>query len=162
MWITEPEARALRAVIQQRAGAVTTARKIAACPQGVYPLQVNMKSPLETPLEYAQQSRQVAQLLFYDANLRAFDRDGAGAMESAYANEGRWPATLSDLAPKWMKTVPTDPFTGEAFWFKNTRDGLSVYCKGTAAAYNGGWFTRIDTTPDENPGFRLLAPESRR
>jgi general secretion pathway protein G len=45
-------------------------------------------------------------------NLRAIRE----AIEQHYGDRGRYPATLDALVPKYLKTVPLDPFTKAADW----------------------------------------------
>jgi hypothetical protein len=75
----------LRQVVQANGQALTEARKVASAPQGRYEIQFNLKKPLDTLLPQQQESRKAAQILVYDSELRAAERDGNNALQSAYA-----------------------------------------------------------------------------
>jgi hypothetical protein len=83
--ISEFDAQRLRQVVQGNVLAVGEARKIAFSPQGQYDLQINFQNPIDTLLPHLQDSRRVAQLLLFDSELHAAERDGSAAMQSAYA-----------------------------------------------------------------------------
>jgi hypothetical protein len=92
--ISDFEAQRLRQVVQANGQALGEARKIAFAPQGRYDVQFNLQSPMDTLLPELQDSRKVAQLLLYDSELRATERDGPAAMQSANAllTLARYPA----------------------------------------------------------------------
>jgi hypothetical protein len=74
----------LRNSVRSCGGALTEARKMAFAPQGSFDINFNFERPLDTTLEYAQNSRKTAWLLQNDSILCSIDRDPAGAMEDVY------------------------------------------------------------------------------
>ena len=63
-----------------------------------------------------------------------------------YRNEqGQLPADLQDLVPRYLPSIPLDPFSGEAVIYQ-ARDGdFVIYCVGLDRTDNGGRFgTRIE------------------
>jgi hypothetical protein len=54
--------------------------------------------------------------------------------------KGRYPATLDQLAPEFLKEVPTDPFTGKPFKYELRNDGAAfiVYSLGDNLKNDGG------------------------
>ena len=75
----------LRNTLQMCGAAVAEARKINYCSDGVYAIPFNLKEPMQTLVPHAEASRLTAQVLVYDSYLRAADRDGPGAVQSARA-----------------------------------------------------------------------------
>ena len=67
-----------------------------------------------------------------------------GLALTAYKRENqRWPATLSELSPRFLPTVPVDPVTGEALHYRLTADGPLVYSVGVNRRDDGGRPTPI-------------------
>ena len=83
--IPEAEIQRLRNAMQPYQASAVQARKIASLPRGQFDLQINLKTPTDTVLDHAQSSRRCASVLVYDSELRAAERDGAGAILSATA-----------------------------------------------------------------------------
>jgi hypothetical protein len=54
------------------------------------------------------------------------------------ANQGRLPATLATLVPKYLEAVPADPFDGEPLRFKTLPGGYVIYSIGQDATDDGG------------------------
>jgi len=52
--------------------------------------------------------------------------------------EGRWPATLEELAPNWIAAVPIDPCTGKPLLFRVEGDGVVLYSVGVDGKDDGG------------------------
>jgi hypothetical protein len=75
----------LRNALRSCGPAISEARKIAFKPQGQFEIDFNFERPLDTKLERQQLSRKAAALLVHDSQLLSVDRDGNGAMQSAYA-----------------------------------------------------------------------------
>ena len=109
--IPEFEVQQLRAALQNYGQAVGEARKLAYYPQGQYALQFNFKSPMDTSLDHARLTRSAAYLLMYDSQLQGANRDGRGAMLSAFAalNASRYhadePFVLSQLVRIATRTL---------------------------------------------------------
>lgn len=93
-----------------------------------------------------------------DDQLHAIQREGDDrsvammrllAIESAllafHAKIGVYPADLSSLAPVWIVAIPSDPFTGAAFKYRETATGFVVYSPGPTREDSGGnfgsWFS---------------------
>lgn len=83
--VPEADLAQVGAALQACGPAVVEARKLYSFPDGVYPITFNFKQPIETLLPHAQSSRVAAQVLTYDAAVRAAERDGPGAAQDAAA-----------------------------------------------------------------------------
>jgi hypothetical protein len=72
---------------------------------------------------------------------------------------GRWPATLEELVPEFLKRPPIDPFDGKPIRFRCERDQVLVYSVGADRRDDGG---RTETAPPSTVGkdleFRLWDP----
>jgi hypothetical protein len=79
--IPDFEVQRLRNTLQGCGPALTEAHKIALTPQGRFDINFNFQKPIDTMLEDEQNSRKTAWLLVHDAELRAADRDAAGAIQ---------------------------------------------------------------------------------
>jgi hypothetical protein len=82
--LNEQQTALLRAEVQRATAAVAETRKLADLPEGRYPVAW-APDFISTPLDHAQQARNAAALLAYDAELRAQDGDADGALASAGA-----------------------------------------------------------------------------
>ena len=60
------------------------------------------------------------------------------AVESFRNETGRPPESLEELAPKFFKEVPEDPFTGLELKYRRTERGYVIYSVGPDRADNGG------------------------
>lgn len=60
------------------------------------------------------------------------------AIERYRLAEGMTPGTLADVTPKYLPTVPTDPFSGKPMQYKLTIDGFAVYSVGEDSTDDGG------------------------
>ncbi|CAG1004584.1 hypothetical protein PHYC_03154 [Phycisphaerales bacterium] len=62
------------------------------------------------------------------------------AVESYRADHARYPASLEELVPSYLGTMPIDPWTGKAFRFAFSSDGTdySLYSLGEDAVDDGG------------------------
>ena len=70
----------------------------------------------------------------------------ATALAFHEAQKGRFPTKLADLTPKYLKTVPTDRFSGKAMIYKRQDKGCIVYSVGMNLKDDGG----IDNSEDED------------
>src|SRR5205823_5299082 len=52
------------------------------------------------------------------------------AAERFRLKNGRWPATLTELAPAWIAEVPTDPYDGQPLRYRRLADGVVIYSIG--------------------------------
>ncbi len=50
----------------------------------------------------------------------------------------RWPGSVDQLVPNYLKVVPVDPFTGESIRFKPENGGILVYGAGKDRKDDGG------------------------
>jgi len=60
------------------------------------------------------------------------------AVERFRASERKLPATLDELAPRYLPVVPTDPFDGLPLRYRRTEKGYIVYSIGPAKIDQGG------------------------
>jgi hypothetical protein len=85
------------------------------------------------------------------------------AVERYRLEEHRWPDTLAELVPCYLKRVPADPFDGQPLRYRPTKDGVVVYTLGPDRKDDGGKLDR--TTPraaNTDIGFELWNVERRR
>src|SRR5262249_55962192 len=82
------------------------------------------------------------------------------AAERFHRAEGRWPASVEELSPKWLARVPADPFTGRPLFMRLTADGCVVYSVG-ADRKDGGGVPPNFPNLDNDFGIRLFNPEAR-
>ena len=47
------------------------------------------------------------------------------------SEKGSYPETLAELVPEYLKAVPVDPVTGEAFYYRRTEKGFELVRPGT-------------------------------
>ncbi len=64
------------------------------------------------------------------------------ALAAAKADTGAWPQALEELAPKYIKQVPLDRFTGEPLVYKPQADGFVLYSLGINMTDDGGLYMR--------------------
>lgn len=60
------------------------------------------------------------------------------AVELCRAEQNAYPATLSELTPNYLATLPEDPFTGNSFRYDLTESGYVLYSPGMDMEDNGG------------------------
>jgi hypothetical protein len=85
------------------------------------------------------------------------------AVERFRQANGRWPVKLDDLKPRFLKTVPLDPFDGKPLRYRRLDDGVIVYSVGPDEKDNGGVLDRKDPTrAGADLGYRLWDVERRR
>ncbi len=78
----------------------------------------------------------------------------AFAMAAYHKSNGRYPAKLADLAPKYLATVPDDVFTGKPLIYKPTEKGYLFYSVGQNGKDDGGrWYDA--PPPGDDPGVRM-------
>ena len=72
--------------------------------------------------------------------------------------EGRYPAKLADLAPKYLATVPGDVFSGKELIYKPDENGYLLYSVGANGKDDGGqWYG--DEPSGDDPRVRMPLPE---
>jgi hypothetical protein len=85
------------------------------------------------------------------------------AAERYRRDHGRWPASLDQLAPDYLKAVPADPYDGKPLRYQRRPDGVIIYSVGPDREDNGGALNRsrpLDKGIDY--GFRLWDVDRRR
>jgi hypothetical protein len=101
-------------------------------------------SKVQTAADRAEQIQRNLHLAFA---LAAYQRDN-----------GRYPAKLDDLAPKYLKAVPDDLFSGKALIYRPAEKGYLLYSVGVNGKDDEGrWFD--DDPPGDDPGVRMPLPE---
>jgi len=91
-----------------------------------------------------------------DRNLRV-----AFAMAAYHADNGKYPAKLDDLAPKYLAAVPDDVFSGKPLIYKPTEKGYLFYSVGVNGKDDGGRWTD-DNPPGDDPRVRMPMPEPKK
>ncbi len=84
------------------------------------------------------------------------------AVERYRRKHGRWPEALSDLAPAFLKAVPTDPFDGQPLRYRKDKEGVVVYSVGQDRKDDGGAFDTLNSDRlGTDLGFRLWESDRR-
>ncbi|CAN5487015.1 hypothetical protein BH10PLA2_BH10PLA2_32460 [soil metagenome] len=86
---------------------------------------------------------------------------GVAAERYRLAN-GRWPAKLVDLTPRFLNSLPVDPFDGLPLKVKREEGAFIVYALGADRTDNGGQIDDKPFQPGSDIGFRLFEPAKRR
>jgi hypothetical protein len=71
------------------------------------------------------------------------------AAERYRRSHGDWPQSLADLVPRFLPTVPLDPFDGKPLRYRKTDHGAIVYSVGEDGCDDGG---------DPNPPPNAIPP----
>ena len=74
----------------------------------------------------------------------------ATALALHEAETGRFPARLADLAPRYIKTIPPDRFSGKPLVYKREGKGCVVYSVGMNLKDDGGIDNRDDDGVDDD------------
>jgi hypothetical protein len=78
----------------------------------------------------------------YEEQLKMFARVRAAragiAVERFRLANGRLPDSLDELPPKWLDTVPTDPFDDKPIRYKKLTQGFVTYSIGPDLKDDGG------------------------
>jgi hypothetical protein len=82
----------------------------------------------------------------------------AFALAAFRADNGRYPAKLGELVPKYLAAVPDDLFSGKALIYKPSPDGYLLYSVGPNGNDDGGR-TIDDTPPGDDLAVRVPLPE---
>ncbi len=118
---------------------------------------------IEVPLAYAEMPYYEIRTIEFDASyaenpfsrlmLPAYDKMAAAtantkaevlgtalvaAIEWYRSDQGVYPSSLSQLSPKYIPTVPADPFTGASFVFDSDESGYVLYSTGRDMTDDGG------------------------
>jgi hypothetical protein len=82
----------------------------------------------------------------------------AFALAAYRLDQGRYPAKLEDLAPKYLAAVPNDLFSGKALIYRPTENSYLLYSVGVNGIDEGGrWYD--DDPPGDDPRVRMPLPE---
>lgn len=82
----------------------------------------------------------------------------AFAMAAYRKDNGRYPAKLADLAPKYLAAVPGDVFSGKPLIYTPSEKGYLFYSVGQNGKDDGGrWYD--DDPPGDDPGVRMPLKE---
>jgi hypothetical protein len=77
--------------------------------------------------------------------------------------QGRWPKTLTELVPTYLRKVPIDPYDKAPLRWVRFADGYTVYSVGQDGQDNGGIVTeRSPVKPGVDVGYRLWDVSKRR
>ena len=85
----------------------------------------------------------------------------AFALAAYHKAEGRYPAKLADLAPKYLAAVPGDVFSGKELIYKPHATGYLFYSVGANGKDDGGQW-HGDDPPGDDPGVRMPRPEAKK
>jgi hypothetical protein len=83
--------------------------------------------------------------------------DVAFALAAYRSDNGRYPARLDDLAPKYLATIPGDLFSGKPLIYRPTENGYLFYSVGVNGKDDGGRFYD-DDPPGDDLGVRMPLP----
>ena len=81
-----------------------------------------------------------------EAVLKTNLREIRESLEQHYADQGRYPASLDELVAKYLRVVPTDPFT------KSSTTWILVYQEEGEEGDFGG-FETLPEDPSQGPGI---------
>src|SRR5262249_30330644 len=82
----------------------------------------------------------------------------AFAMAAYHKDNGSYPAKLTDLAPKYLATVPDDLFAGKPLIYKPSEKGYLFYSVGPNGKDDGGhWYD--DDPPGDDLRVKMPLPE---
>jgi hypothetical protein len=85
------------------------------------------------------------------------------AVERYRRIHGDWPASLEQLVPELLRTVPVDPFDGEPLRFRRLADGVIIYSVGADGADDAGTLDRDNSLrAGADLGYRLWDVKQRR
>lgn len=74
----------------------------------------------------------------------------AVALAAHGAEKGAYPATLEDLAPRFVARIPVDPWNGQPFRYVNRGDSATLYSLGGDGDDDGGRPVSDDSNDDED------------
>lgn len=76
--------------------------------------------------------------------------------------EGRWPTTLEELVPHYLKSAPLDPYDSQPLRLVRRDGQLVIYALGKDDVDNGGDLNKLKNDDAPDVGFRLWDPPHRR
>ncbi len=85
------------------------------------------------------------------------------AVERYRLAHGRWPDSLADVVPEFLRKLPGDPYNGQSLHYRRTTDGVLIYSVGPDGNDDGGKIDRKNpTAPGTDLGFQLWDVPHRR
>jgi hypothetical protein len=82
----------------------------------------------------------------------------AFALAAYRIDHGHYPAKLDEIAPRYLKSVPGDIFSGKALIYRPSEKGYLFYSIGANGKDEGGrWYD--DDPPGDDPRVRMPLPE---
>ena len=113
-----------------------------------YPERLAATQAVMASVQRLPRVRELTAILFPDA-VQYCDEEGKAiavlraaqvglAVEKYRAAKGRLPATLNELVPAYLESVPPDPFDGKPLRFRELSDGFVVYSIGPDGKDNAG------------------------
>ena len=82
----------------------------------------------------------------------------AFALEAYRRDEGRYPAKLGALAPRYLRAIPGDLFGSGPLTYRPTKDGYLLYSVGLNGEDDGGRWSD-DDPPGDDLRVRMLAKQ---
>jgi hypothetical protein len=120
-------------------------------------LPARLREDYETGIDQLHEDDRCSRMLLHSAA-------AAVAVEHFRRDTGRWPASLEELVPAYLKAVPRDSFDLKPLCFRKLADGVVIYSVGSDRTDDGGE-VRIDPKVGgtlKDLGVRLWDPEHRR
>lgn len=84
------------------------------------------------------------------------------AAEQCRRENGRWPAALGELVPKYLSAVPLDPYDLQPIRLARRPDGIVIYCIGVDRIDDGGAIASDGAARAGDVGIRLWDVDKRR
>jgi hypothetical protein len=84
------------------------------------------------------------------------------ACERFRLETGGWPESLPELTPRFLRSVPLDPYDGKPLRFRRLADGVIVYAVNEDRNDDGGQIGLPVTQPGSDIGARLWDADRRR
>jgi hypothetical protein len=85
------------------------------------------------------------------------------AVERYRLTHGRWPDSLAEVVPKFLRMLPGDPYNGQPLHYRRTKDGVVIYSVGPDGNDDGGKVDRKNPTAlGTDLGFQLWDVPHRR
>jgi len=86
----------------------------------------------------------------------------AVAIERYQRQEKKFPDSINDISPKYIKSIPSDPYTGKPLLLVSDESGYSVYSAGSNRIDDGGAITpKQDQTTVLDIGIRIKTAPSK-
>jgi hypothetical protein len=97
-------------------------------------------------------------------NIKAILRSAytALALERFHQANGRWPATLAELVPRYLSEIPLDPFDGAPLRLARNGSSIVIYSVSADLIDQGGTLLPDPSASGSDVGFILYDPAERR